>query len=595
MTSAAPADASNTAAQATAVAALRSPGPSAGLRETIESLAVAFVLAFLFRTFCAESFVIPTGSMAPALLGRHKDVECLACGQPFQVNTAGEIDYETGRPRGVWVRAGTCPVCRHTRSLRNDSTEADRAPSYNGDRILAVKHPYALGGPRRWDVTVFRFPEQADECYIKRLVGLPRETVRIWQGDLWRAGADGSLEILRKPADKIMAMAQLVHDADRQPRQQGVPSWQSRWHSQVPAGENVSPLGAIGAAATSDGLGNWQAEPSGSTFVSRGAKQAMAWLRYSHSPPGDDDWARAERAEVNEPAPNPPPQLITDFAAYNTYRYGAGSGRPECLGLHWVGDLIVECELDVLQQGESKSGIVQLELIKAGRRAVCTIDCGSGQVELSHPQLKTTCRSLGPAWSGPGRRRIRFAHVDRALHLWINDRLARFDAPATYDSTDDETPTAADLSPVGIGALNAAVRLSHLRVLRDNYYVAANGRHDPLCDYPPGDRQSPARLEADELCQLWSDPSRWPGLPARRHVDFPLGSDEYLLLGDNSPESRDARLWAQGHAVAGDLLVGKALLVYWPHAWETGWNWQLPGRGVRFPSYPSFSRMRLIR
>ena len=44
-------------------------------RETIESIAIAFVRAFLFRTFEAEAFVIPTGSMAPTLQGRHKDVD----------------------------------------------------------------------------------------------------------------------------------------------------------------------------------------------------------------------------------------------------------------------------------------------------------------------------------------------------------------------------------------------------------------------------------------------------------------------------------------------------------------------------------------
>ena len=41
----------------------------AAVRETIESIVVALVLAFLFRTFEAEAFVIPTGSMAPTLMG----------------------------------------------------------------------------------------------------------------------------------------------------------------------------------------------------------------------------------------------------------------------------------------------------------------------------------------------------------------------------------------------------------------------------------------------------------------------------------------------------------------------------------------------
>jgi hypothetical protein len=52
-------------------------------RETIESVAIAFALAFLFKTFEAEAFVIPTGSMAPTLMGRHKDVVCPECGYRY--------------------------------------------------------------------------------------------------------------------------------------------------------------------------------------------------------------------------------------------------------------------------------------------------------------------------------------------------------------------------------------------------------------------------------------------------------------------------------------------------------------------------------
>jgi signal peptidase I len=46
-----------------------------GRRESIESFVVVFV-AFLLWSLEAEGFVIPTGSMAPTLVGRHKDVTC---------------------------------------------------------------------------------------------------------------------------------------------------------------------------------------------------------------------------------------------------------------------------------------------------------------------------------------------------------------------------------------------------------------------------------------------------------------------------------------------------------------------------------------
>src|SRR6187402_3001237 len=66
-------------------------------RETIESIVVAFVLAFLFRTFEAEAFVIPTGSMSPSLMGRHKDVDCPKCGYRYQVSASEEESEDPRR------------------------------------------------------------------------------------------------------------------------------------------------------------------------------------------------------------------------------------------------------------------------------------------------------------------------------------------------------------------------------------------------------------------------------------------------------------------------------------------------------------------
>jgi hypothetical protein len=66
--------------------------PNHATRETIESIVIAFVLAFLFRTFEAEAFVIPTGSMAPTLMGKHKDVDCLKCGHRYRVTASEEGD-----------------------------------------------------------------------------------------------------------------------------------------------------------------------------------------------------------------------------------------------------------------------------------------------------------------------------------------------------------------------------------------------------------------------------------------------------------------------------------------------------------------------
>src|SRR5437870_5406002 len=58
------------------------------IKETLESILVAFILAFVFRAFIVEAFVIPTGSIAPTLLGAHMRFTCNDCGYQFAVNYA---------------------------------------------------------------------------------------------------------------------------------------------------------------------------------------------------------------------------------------------------------------------------------------------------------------------------------------------------------------------------------------------------------------------------------------------------------------------------------------------------------------------------
>src|SRR3982751_29709 len=59
------------------------------IKETVESILIAFILAFIFRAFVVESFVIPTGSMAPTLMGAHLRYRCEDCGYEWTVNYSG--------------------------------------------------------------------------------------------------------------------------------------------------------------------------------------------------------------------------------------------------------------------------------------------------------------------------------------------------------------------------------------------------------------------------------------------------------------------------------------------------------------------------
>src|SRR5438552_18301019 len=77
-----------------------------GFREIVETVVFVVVLVLLLKTFLAEAFVIPTGSMATTLLGYHKDQVCEHCKYHFRVNASDEAEHD--QPTAY----GDCPNCR---------------------------------------------------------------------------------------------------------------------------------------------------------------------------------------------------------------------------------------------------------------------------------------------------------------------------------------------------------------------------------------------------------------------------------------------------------------------------------------------------
>jgi signal peptidase I len=57
-----------------------------------------------------------------------------------------------------------------------------------GDRVLVNKVVYHLREPRRGDVMVFQFPEDRAVVFIKRVVGVPGDTLQVKDGRLWVNG-----------------------------------------------------------------------------------------------------------------------------------------------------------------------------------------------------------------------------------------------------------------------------------------------------------------------------------------------------------------------------------------------------------------------
>ena len=629
-------------------------------RETVEAFVVAFILALLFRGFVAEAFVIPTGSMAPTLMGAHKDLRCDKCGMDFQVGASLE---RRSYKQVDTVVGGICPNCRHTNAL--DLVDDGNHATFNGDRILVSKFSYCLADPKRWDVIVFKFPGNPKQAYIKRLVGLPNETLTIRHGDVYvrPTGSNESSIIVRKPPDKILAMRHRVSDSDFQSEALIKSNYPCRWQ-------------AWEKDAASPPQDSWQVQRSADGLVAElktTDQSTPHWLRYFHRWPDRQQWNSADDGQGLESVDPYSCHLVTDFYAYDSYQqvvsdyvydtvpvrvarpipfvtgqYTRGVFSPDyksgesleqfgrmrggksssSSGVHWVGDLIFEADIET----ESDSSELTLLLVEAGVNHQCKFDLETGKATLSiagkeaygflaaDGSVSPTRVAQTDVRAG-SRHEVRFANVDDQLVLWVDDGVVEFDGPTTFDARSFLEPAdirprystsdPQDGAPVGIAVTGGQATVRHLRVDRDKYYIATRNQGD-LWDYNPalaGEFLNAGALENERrMIAVMGMPNMWEEISqvwqSRREVEFVMEEDQFFPMGDNSPESLDARCWAgtklrfgglperisknayrfsDAWYVPRDLLVGKALLVFWPH----GWNEPFP--------LPNFKRFGLIR
>jgi signal peptidase I len=128
-------------------------GSKSAIREVFETVGLSILLAFGIRTFVAEARYIPSGSMLPTL----------------------EIN----------------------------------------DRLVIDKVSYDFSDPHRGDIVVFHPPEalHQPEAFIKRVIGLPGETVEVKQGQVFINGQPIEENYIEAPPDYHWGPATVPQDS----------------------------------------------------------------------------------------------------------------------------------------------------------------------------------------------------------------------------------------------------------------------------------------------------------------------------------------------------------------------------------------------
>jgi signal peptidase I len=537
--------------------------------ETVQSLILAFALAMAVRSFVTEGFVIPTGSMAPTLMGQHLRLTSPATGYTYPVD-AGPAFEARGQPGYAnFPRPLFDPMLSVSDQLGQIPNDEVLQQSRMGDRVLVLKFLYAFAEPERWDVVVFKQPPapvSAAENFIKRLVGLPNEQLVIVDGDIFTApvGAPRSdFRITRKPEHVQRTVWQEVHNiefAPVDPTQIGK-AWGRPWPGS-PWETTGFDLGARGTAR------EWRHD--GGTGADGGA--TLFW-RWDAMP-------------------------ITDFAPYNAWRGIPASQR------YAVSDLRVSMAIEA----DAPEKLATTYTLETRRRAlVFSIAGGKATLRVERAKEGASDATVVLAeesepFDAPAAGRpfdVEFWHVDQRLAMWINgtevvaldyafesleDRLtSSFNGRTVEDYL--RMPVLQQPTPPKLSASfkGSPLTLHRVRVDRDLYY-------------------RPAILSTHETNQHAVNGPAIDG-PAFG-TDFlkpsVIGPDQFMMCGDNSACSRDSRLWGRPSRLVTEtfgedapfvvprpLLLGKAWSVYFPAPVSPVGN--LP------KVLPDFGELRFIR
>ena len=407
-----------------------------------------FVAALFCRTWLLWGLIVPMqiagDSMAETLVGPHHQVTCAKCDHDFK------IGHSRQRADDVVV----CPRCGES------GRPAQVDPLQPGQTVLIDRTAFQFRQPRRWELVVFRCPQGGNELCVKRVVGLPGESVQIRNGNIY---ADGQL--CRKDLGQQRAVRQRV---DRVAHKHA----HSRW-----AGERPSTA--------------WRQRRTHFVIQSRDTVErppAIDWLVYRH---GDG-------------------RPITDDSAYN---------QNVRRRLNDVADVTIDGCFQIDSQAASADGELILSMADFRDQFEVQITPATGATVLKRNGQSVWQGSIDiGVWKRPVR--LELSLFDHQVLLACDGRVC-FAYP--YDISDQpRRPTSSPMA-IGVRGLSLTVdRLTVWRDLFYGPLAGGSGRHGlaqpcllgPDSFFVLGDN-SPISLDS----RVWPQ----PGLAAKFLVGKPLG------------------------------------------------------------------------
>ena len=360
------------------------------IRNFLESIGMAVLMAVLLKYFAIEAYVIPTPSMQPTLMGSP---------------AAGETD-----------------------------------------RILVDKSYFLFHEPKRWDIAVFRYPVRQMQSYVKRIVGIGGDRLKVANGNLYNV-TDSGPEILRKPEHVQESLWREIYPMRRQlglyTKEEDDP-WRAPRRDEVFGGDYFR---ILNGQWDIDADGTWIGTPTGSGNLEVEYRESFARNDYS------DGYDLAVAALVRDTEGD---QAVQDL------RIG----------------------FDVTSDVVPQKIIVSINIRE--RDTTFAIEIGGGTARLVATRASTTASSEEFPFSlGAGdTTQVKFAHVDDRLTAWQDgDIVGSLDVDdfAILDDLEEIRPR------IRVEGAKSPVAMSDVTVERDLHYTSAGlARAGEIIQVPEG-------------------------------------------------------------------------------------------------------------